>query len=58
MPSRPLSTYMIYYLEQKDRVAAENPGLEMTQVRLYNININIAIAKYKTANTQKDMKLL
>lgn len=32
MPSRPLSTYMLYYLEHKDRVAAENPGMEMTQV--------------------------
>lgn len=32
MPTRPLSTYMIYYLEHKDKVAKENPGLEMTQV--------------------------
>ncbi|KAK6619621.1 hypothetical protein RUM43_012378 [Polyplax serrata] len=32
MPPRPLSSYMLYYLEQKDKVAKENPGMEMTQV--------------------------
>lgn len=32
MPPRPLSTYMLYYLEQKDKVVKENPGMEMTQV--------------------------
>ncbi|XP_069678107.1 nucleolar transcription factor 1-A-like isoform X2 [Periplaneta americana] len=32
LPRRPLSTYMLFYLEKKDRVARENPGLEMTGV--------------------------
>jgi len=29
MPRRPLSTYMLFYMEKKDKVARENPGLEM-----------------------------
>lgn len=29
LPRRPLSTYMLFYMEKKDRVARENPGLEM-----------------------------
>ncbi|KDR16195.1 Nucleolar transcription factor 1 [Zootermopsis nevadensis] len=32
LPRRPLSTYMLFYMEKKDRVARENPGLEMTGV--------------------------
>jgi hypothetical protein len=29
LPRRPLSTYMLFYMEKKDRVSRENPGLEM-----------------------------
>jgi hypothetical protein len=29
LPRRPLSTYMLFYMEKKDKVARENPGLEM-----------------------------
>ncbi|PNF25609.1 hypothetical protein B7P43_G03834 [Cryptotermes secundus] len=32
LPRRPLSTYMLFYMEKKDKVARENPGLEMTAV--------------------------
>ncbi|KAJ9586872.1 hypothetical protein L9F63_019554, partial [Diploptera punctata] len=32
LPRRPLSTYMLFYLEKKDEVAKENPGMEMTAV--------------------------
>lgn len=32
MPRRPLSTYMLFYLQQKDEVIAKNPGIEMTDV--------------------------
>lgn len=32
MPRRPLSTYMLFYMAMKDKVAKENPGLEMTEV--------------------------
>lgn len=32
MPRRPLSTYMLFYLENKDQILAENPGIEMTDV--------------------------
>lgn len=32
LPRRPLSTYMLFYMEKKDKVARENPGLEMTGV--------------------------
>ncbi|KAF4527969.1 hypothetical protein B566_EDAN014961 [Ephemera danica] len=31
-PRRPLSTYMLFYLEKKDKVAKENPSLEMTEI--------------------------
>jgi upstream-binding transcription factor len=29
MPKRPLSTYMMFYMEKKDRVSKEYPNLEM-----------------------------
>jgi len=29
MPKRPLSTYMMFYMEKKDKVAKEHPELEM-----------------------------
>ncbi|XP_059482012.1 nucleolar transcription factor 1-A-like [Neocloeon triangulifer] len=32
MPKRPLSTYMMFYMEKKDKVAKEYPGLEMTKL--------------------------
>lgn len=32
MPRRPLSTYMLFYLQKKDEVIAKNPGMEMTDV--------------------------
>ncbi|XP_049858540.1 nucleolar transcription factor 1-A-like isoform X1 [Schistocerca gregaria] len=35
LPRRPLSTYMLFYLEKKDKVAKDNPGLEMTNVSKY-----------------------
>lgn len=32
MPRRPLSTYMLFYLQKKDEIIAKNPGMEMTDV--------------------------
>lgn len=32
MPRRPLSTYMLFYLQKKDEVIAKNPKMEMTDV--------------------------
>jgi len=32
MPSRPLSTYMLFYMEKKDKVARENPGLQVVSI--------------------------
>lgn len=32
MPRRPLSTYMLFYVQKKDEIIAKNPGLEMTDV--------------------------
>ncbi|XP_065347409.1 nucleolar transcription factor 1-A-like [Cloeon dipterum] len=32
MPKRPLSTYMLFYMEKKDKVAKERPNIEMTQL--------------------------
>jgi hypothetical protein len=32
LPRRPLSTYMLFYMEKKDKVARENPGLEMVSI--------------------------
>nr|CAD7602160.1 unnamed protein product [Timema genevievae] len=32
LPKRPLSTYMIFYMEKKDKVSKENPGMNMTAV--------------------------
>ena len=32
MPRRPLSTYMLFYLEKKDEVVQENPGLGMVSI--------------------------
>lgn len=32
MPRRPLSTYMLFYLQKKDQILAKNPGMEMTDV--------------------------
>ncbi|KAL0267845.1 UNVERIFIED_CONTAM: hypothetical protein PYX00_009999 [Menopon gallinae] len=32
MPMKPLSAYMLYYLEQKDKVISENKGVDLMQV--------------------------
>lgn len=32
MPRRPLTQYMVYYLEKKDKVAAQHPDLDMTNL--------------------------
>jgi len=37
MPRRPLSTYMLFYMEKKDKVARENPGLEMVSTNCSEI---------------------
>ncbi|XP_063234942.1 upstream-binding factor 1-like protein 1 [Bacillus rossius redtenbacheri] len=31
-PKRPLSSYMMFYMEKKDEVARQNPGLDMTSI--------------------------
>ncbi|KAJ8893147.1 hypothetical protein PR048_005730 [Dryococelus australis] len=41
LPKRPLSSYMLFYMERKDEVVRQNPGLDMTSVskrisELYN----------------------
>lgn len=33
MPTKPLSAYMLYYLEQKDKVISENKGVDLMQVK-------------------------
>ncbi|PSN58061.1 hypothetical protein C0J52_02056 [Blattella germanica] len=52
LPRRPLSTYMLFYLEKKDKVARENPGLEMT-------GVSKCIAEmYKTLPAKKKQKYI
>lgn len=36
MPRRPLTQYMVYYMEKKDKVAAQNPHLDMVSYKLHN----------------------
>ncbi|XP_071440708.1 nucleolar transcription factor 1-A-like [Hetaerina americana] len=50
LPRRPLSTYMLFYLEKKDKVAKEHPGLEMTAVSKH-----IALM-YKSLSKKKKQK--
>jgi hypothetical protein len=38
LPRRPLSTYMLFYMEKKDKVARENPGLEMVSINCDEIS--------------------
>ncbi|XP_046383911.1 nucleolar transcription factor 1-A-like [Ischnura elegans] len=52
LPRRPLSTYMLFYLEKKDRVAKEHPGLEMTAVSKH-----IALM-YKNLSKKKKQKYI
>ncbi|KAG8234923.1 hypothetical protein J437_LFUL015331 [Ladona fulva] len=52
LPRRPLSTYMLFYLEKKDRVAKEHPGLEMTAVSKH------IAAMYKNLSKKKKQKYI
>ncbi|KAF5287243.1 hypothetical protein FQR65_LT12287 [Abscondita terminalis] len=47
MPKRPLSGYMLFYLKKKDKVLAQNPGLEMTEVskRMAQLYKSISVEK-------------
>nr|WBR79115.1 nucleolar transcription factor 1 [Gryllodes sigillatus] len=47
MPRRPLSSYMIFYLATKDKVAKEHPGLEMTEISKYIADMYKALPEKK-----------
>jgi upstream-binding transcription factor len=43
MPKRPLSTYMMFYMEKKDRVSKEYPSLEMVSL---NCNLTLFVVSF------------
>ncbi|GLH14404.1 High mobility group protein D, partial [Gryllus bimaculatus] len=47
MPRRPLSSYMLFYLATKDKVAKEHPGLEMTEISKYIADMYKALPEKK-----------
>jgi hypothetical protein len=45
MPKRPLSTYMMFYMEKKDRVSKEYPNLEMVNPK-FDLKTDLAFFAY------------
>ncbi|CAH0562429.1 unnamed protein product [Brassicogethes aeneus] len=47
MPKRPLSSYLLFYLKKKDKITAEFPGMELTEIskKIGNIYKNLTPEK-------------